>query len=53
MYLRGVPLPVVSSASRQLKKSGFRVDYVEEVSGRLCGAVFLGKTRLIDNVRVR
>jgi pantoate--beta-alanine ligase len=39
-------------ASTELAKSGFSVDYVEEAGGRLCGAVFLGRTRLIDNVPV-
>lgn len=28
---------------------GFRVDYVEEADGRLCGAVWIDKVRLIDN----
>jgi pantoate--beta-alanine ligase len=43
----------VESATKKLARAGFRVDYVEEVAGRLCAAVFLGKTRLIDNVPVR
>lgn len=29
---------------------GVRVDYVEKVNGRLCAAVWVGKTRLIDNL---
>lgn len=39
---------------RQLKKApGLKLDYVELVGDRLCAAVFVGKTRLIDNERVR
>jgi pantoate--beta-alanine ligase len=34
---------------RRLEDEGFRVDYVEEVRGRRCGAVHLGEVRLIDN----
>jgi len=38
---------------QQLKKiSGLKLDYVELVGGRLCAAVFIGKTRLIDNERL-
>lgn len=40
-------------AANGLRREGFRVDYVEAVDGRLCAAVFLGKTRLIDNVPCR
>lgn len=32
------------------KIAGIKVDYVEEVEGRLCAAIRVGKTRLIDNV---
>jgi pantoate--beta-alanine ligase len=32
---------------------GVKLDYVEAASGRLCAAVWIGKTRLIDNERVR
>jgi pantoate--beta-alanine ligase len=39
--------------SQQLKKtSGLKLDYVQLAGNRLCAAVFVGKTRLIDNERV-
>jgi len=34
-----------------LTKKGFVIDYIEEHDGRIFGAVFLGKVRLIDNVK--
>jgi pantoate--beta-alanine ligase len=38
---------------RELKQTpGLRLDYVEMTGDRLCTAVFIGKTRLIDNERV-
>jgi len=38
---------------RELKKApGLKLDYVELVGDRLCAAVFVGKTRLIDNERL-
>jgi pantoate--beta-alanine ligase len=40
--------------TQRLKKiSGLRLDYVSEVEKRLCAAVYVGKTRLIDNERIR
>jgi pantoate--beta-alanine ligase len=37
----------------QLKKTpGLKLDYVELAGNRLCAAVFVGKTRLIDNERL-
>jgi pantoate--beta-alanine ligase len=37
---------------QQLKKApGLKLDYVELAGDRLCAAVFVGKTRLIDNER--
>jgi pantoate--beta-alanine ligase len=39
---------------RELKRvPGLRFDYAEVSGGRLCTAVWVGKTRLIDNERVR
>jgi len=38
----------------ELKRIGdLRIDYVELVGNRLCAAVFIGKTRLIDNERLK
>jgi len=34
------------------KTSGLKLDYVELAGNRLCAAVFIGKTRLIDNERL-
>ena len=34
----------------QLKKSGFTVDYIENLNNRQLGAVVLNNVRLIDNV---
>jgi pantoate--beta-alanine ligase len=34
------------------KMPGVKLDYVEIAGGRLCAAVWIGQTRLIDNVRV-
>lgn len=39
-------------ALRELKKLGFKVDYIEDRWNRRFGAVKLGKVRLIDNVRL-
>jgi pantoate--beta-alanine ligase len=46
-----------SRAAAVLKRSlakmrGVKLDYVEVAAGRLCAAVWIGKTRLIDNERV-
>ena len=34
-----------------LIEKGFKIDYIETLNGRRFGAVFLGKVRLIDNVK--
>jgi len=48
------PAAAVREARRQLERApGVRVDYVEAVNGRLCAAVFVGRTRLIDNVALK
>lgn len=40
--------------TQRLKKiRGLKLDYVTQVENRLCAAVFIGKTRLIDNERLR
>ncbi len=36
---------------RSLLKEGFEIDYIETLDERRFGAVFLGKVRLIDNVK--
>ena len=36
----------------ELEKLGFKVDYVEDIDGRRFGAVYVGKVRLIDNVKL-
>lgn len=36
----------------QLKKKGFKVEYVEQIDNRRFGAVYLGNVRLIDNVKI-
>ena len=42
--------PTAEAAARDLRASGFAVDYVEDRGGRRLGAVRLGEVRLIDNV---
>lgn len=36
----------------ELEKVGFKVDYIKEYDGRRLGAVYAGKVRLIDNVKL-
>ena len=48
--LKTAPSP--QEAARELGRSGFRVDYVEDRLGRRFGAAFLGEVRLIDNVEI-
>jgi pantoate--beta-alanine ligase len=38
--------------NRLARLGGLRVDYVEVADGRLCAAVWIGATRLIDNERI-
>lgn len=35
-----------------LESLGFKVDYIEDYAGRRLGAVYVGKVRLIDNVKL-
>jgi pantoate--beta-alanine ligase len=42
--------PTAAAAERDLRASGFVVDYVEDREGRRLGAVRLGDVRLIDNI---
>ena len=42
--------PTAAAACRELRATGFDVDYVEDREGRRLGAVRLGEVRLIDNV---
>lgn len=44
---QSLPLAKVTDS---LNKAGFTVEYVEETLGRRFGAVYIGNTRLIDNV---
>jgi pantoate--beta-alanine ligase len=45
------PVSALQSALRKI--DGLKIDYVEKTADRLCAAVYVGKTRLIDNERVR
>lgn len=45
--------PVVWLRSELKRLTGVRLDYVEVAGNRLCAAVFIGKTRLIDNERLK
>ncbi len=37
---------------KELRQNGFKVDYIETINKRRFGAVYLGKIRLIDNVKL-
>lgn len=42
----------IEEMKEDLKGYGFKVDYLKMKEGRIFGAVFLGKARLIDNVKI-
>lgn len=42
----------ITQTEEELVKSGFKVDYIEDLENRRFGAVYLGKVRLIDNVKL-
>lgn len=42
----------IEEMREDLTSFGFKVDYLKIKEGRIFGAVFLGKARLIDNVRI-
>jgi pantoate--beta-alanine ligase len=44
--------PAVWLRHQLKKKPGLKLDYVELAGNRLCAAVLIGKTRLIDNERI-
>jgi pantoate--beta-alanine ligase len=45
------PVALLKTALKKIP--GLRIDYVEPVDDRLCAAVWVGKTRLIDNARIK
>ncbi len=48
---RIIQSPISGDAMKQqLQEQGFRLEYVEKMAGRILVAVYLGQTRLIDNV---
>jgi len=42
----------LSQIKNQLKRKGFRVEYVEKIDSRKFAAVYIGNVRLIDNVKL-
>lgn len=42
----------ISQIRNKLTKKGFKVEYVEQIGKRIFAAVYLGKVRLIDNVKI-
>jgi pantoate--beta-alanine ligase len=45
--------PAAWLRARLKRVAGLRLDYVEPAAGRLCAAVWVGTTRLIDNERIK
>jgi pantoate--beta-alanine ligase len=45
--------PAAWLRARLKRVAGLRLDYVEPAGGRLCAAVWVGTTRLIDNERIK
>ncbi|AFH47776.1 Panthothenate synthetase [Ignavibacterium album JCM 16511] len=45
----GIPIRQIKN---NLKRKGFKVEYVEKIGNRIFAAVYLGKVRLIDNVKI-
>lgn len=57
--IRAIEFPKILASSvsndkikSQLRKKGFKVEYVEQIDNRRFGAIYLGKVRLIDNVKI-
>lgn len=42
----------IKQIKNNLSKKGFKVEYVEQIGNRIFAAVYLGKVRLIDNVKI-
>lgn len=45
----GIPIRQIKN---NLRRKGFKVEYVEQIGNRIFAAVYLGKVRLIDNVKI-
>ncbi len=42
----------IRQIKNKLRRQGFKVEYVEQIGKRIFAAVYLGKVRLIDNVKI-